>query len=185
MKYISVTHVDSVTGVPGYKAPMFNGPKFPDIKGLQIEWADESRWPIIHPDDYPKFYGTCDDDAVLDIPGFIVEVSKETYDNLYSDELRARLPSEATPRQLRLALFELGYHDQVEAYIEALPEPQKTKVKISWEYATIINKNDPIVSKLVEELGFTEEQLDELFIKARSIETNPFAEEQTAPEEPA
>ena len=178
MKYICVTHVDQQTGIPGFKAPMFNGPKFPDIKGLSIVWADESRWPIIHPDDYPKFYGTCDDDADLDIPGFISEMSKEAYDNLYSDELRARLPNEATPRQLRLALFDLGYHEQVETYIESLPEPQKTKVKISWEYATMIKKGDPIIQKVVEELSFTEEQLDDLFVRAQNVETNPFVEKQ-------
>jgi hypothetical protein len=114
MKYICVTHVDSRTGVLGHRAPMRNGPSHPALKGLNLEWWDESNWPLTHPDQFPRFYGTCDDDADVSIEGVIMifqdtetVTAKEQYDAAYGEELRARLPSVATPLQIRLLLLSL------------------------------------------------------------------------------
>jgi len=177
MKYIAVTYVDKLTGIPGYKEPMRKGPVHPDVKGLNIEWWDASRWPIEHPDDYPRFYGTCDDDADLDIPG-VVRVfeddehdgtAKEQYDALWNQELKARLPLVATPRQIRLALLDAGLLDSVTTAFADLAEPMKTKAQIEWEYATEIEKNSPLIQKLYPKLGLTEDELDDLFVAAASI----------------
>lgn len=65
--YICVTHVDARTGIPCTVAPMGHGPAFPKVKGLQIVWANQTEWPT----DKPLFYGTCDDDADVSIPGVI------------------------------------------------------------------------------------------------------------------
>ena len=181
MKYIAVTYVDRKTGIPGFEAPMKNGPRHPDVKGLNIEWWDQSRWPIEHPDDYPKFYGTCDDDADIFQRG-VVHVfqdrddatAKEQYDNLWNMELKARLPSVATPRQLRLALLDAGLLDSVQTAIETLEEPIKSKALIEWEYASQIEKSSPLIQKLYPQLGLTEDQLDDLFEAAVSTRpTNP------------
>ena len=192
MKYICVTHVDSRTGVPGHRAPMRNGPKFPEVKGFTHEWHDESNWPLTHPDQYPRFYGTCDDDADLDIDGVMFVFSDQTrktedgktetvtaqdqYQAAWNQELKARLPSVASPMRIRLALLEMGLLEQVQHYVEALEEPVKSKVLILWEYSTEIYKHHPAIQKLAEGLGLTEETLDEIFVKADSISEDPFAE---------
>ena len=123
--FICVTHVDSKTKIPGFKHPMRNGPSFPDVKGLNIEWWDQSRWPIQHPDDYPCFYGTCDDDADTTIEGVVGVLTEAEYNQAKEDEEFARIPSVVTPRQARLALLQAGLLQDVINAIEALPEPTK------------------------------------------------------------
>jgi len=73
--YICVTHVDSVTKISCELAPMAHGPSFPDIKGFKIEFANQHEWPT----DVPKFYGKCDDDADLDVSGFLNTLTEEEY----------------------------------------------------------------------------------------------------------
>jgi hypothetical protein len=187
-KYIAVTYVDKKTGIPGFKEPMRRGPVHPDVKGLNIEWWDASRWPISHPDDYPLFYGTCDDDADLDIDG-VMKVfedddhdgtAKEQYDALWNQEIKARLPSVATARQIRLALLDAGLLDSVTTAFDELIEPLKTKAMIEWEYATEIDKNSPLIQKLYPQLGLTEDQLDDLFVAAVNTgPTNPDDDDNT------
>ena len=79
--YICVTEVDAVTKIPCTVEPQRNGPSMPDIKGLDIKWADESTWPIEQNQAgvylrAPKYYGTCDDDVSILIPG-VLEVLTE------------------------------------------------------------------------------------------------------------
>jgi len=194
--YICVTHVDSKTKVPGNKAPMKNGPAFPDVKGLNIEWWDASNWPLTHPDLYPRFYGTCDDDADTDIPGvvFVFEdqqdeegtvtsTAEEQYNSAKAVEEKARLPQEASPMRLRLALLELDLLDTVMGYYNSYEDPIKTKIAIYWEYSDLINKHHPIVQKMAEDVELTEEQVDEIFITANSINEDPWYVEPTQEEE--
>jgi len=199
MKYIAVTYVDKATKIPGFKEPMRNGPVYPDVKGLNIEWWDASRWPLEHPE-YPLFYGTCDDDADFDTPGIMkvfedlsyndddgtgTEITvnmtaKEHYEDLWNRELKTRLPSVATARQIRLALLDVGLLDSVQNAFADLTEPLKTKAQIEWEYATEIDKNSPLIQKLYPKLGLTEEQLDDLFVAAAEMGlTNPDADTET------
>lgn len=183
MKYVIVTHIDSRTKIPGFKEQMKNGPTFPEVKGLNIEWWDQSRWPIQHPDDYPRFYGTCDDDADTDMAGVMQVITKEMYDEHYAVELRARMPSVATPLQIRLALIKMGLLDTIQNFIAALPEPAKTIVTTEWEYAIEIDKNSNTIKNLAAQMGLTSEQLDDIFITASQMTPggldpfNPFPEE--------
>ena len=80
--YIVVTEVDAVTKVVCTAEPQRTGPSMPDIKGLQIVWQDKSTWPVETSADgtylrAPKYYGTCDDDADLNIAG-VLDVLTET-----------------------------------------------------------------------------------------------------------
>lgn len=192
MKYICVTHVDSRTGVPCNRAPMKNGPAFPDVKGFQHEWHDESRWPLTHPDQYPRFFGTCDDDADLDLDGvvFVFEDStrenedgttttttaQEKYEEARAQEMKARLPSVASPMRIRLALLEMGLLEQIQTHVESLEEPIKSKIYIMWEYSTEVRKNHPAIQKLAEQLNIDEDTLDQIFVKATELSEDPFAE---------
>jgi len=193
--YICVTHVDNRTKIPGNKAPMRNGPTFPDVKGLNIEWWDESNWPLTHPDQFPRFYGTCDDDADTDIPGVVfvfedqedeegtvISTAEQQYLEQKAQEEKARLPQEASPMRIRLALLELGLLDSVVAHFDTYDATTKAKIAIIWEFADYIPKHHPIVQKMAEGLEWTEEQLDNVFIKANEVSDNPFAVEEETPE---
>ena len=88
MKYICVTHVDSITRTPCTDAPMPNGPDYPALDRLVIEWSNQSEYPTNN----PKFYGYCDDAADLQTAGVIEVLSKKDYDQKRRDEMYARKP---------------------------------------------------------------------------------------------
>lgn len=79
------------------------------------------------------------------------------------------VPQEVTMRQARLALLGLGMLSTVEAAIDALPEPPRTAARIEWDYSNTIQRNNGFVSQLAVTLGFSESQLDELFITASGL----------------
>lgn len=54
---------------------MRRGPAFPAVKGLVIEWFNETQWPT----ERPLFYGTCDDDADVSVPGVVRVLSEQDY----------------------------------------------------------------------------------------------------------
>ena len=87
MKHVTFTHVDSVTGVPGYIEPMSNGPAFPNVSGLTYLFALESQYPT----DKPVFYGTCLDDADVRIPGVLHVVTEQDAFSAHVNELKRRL----------------------------------------------------------------------------------------------
>lgn len=81
----------------------------------------------------------------------------------------ASVPQEVTMRQARLALLGIGMLSTVEAAIDALPEPPRTAARIEWDYSNTIQRNNGFVSQLAVTLGFSEAQLDELFITASGL----------------
>ena len=195
MQYICVTHVDSKTGVRCNRAPMKNGPAFPAVKGFTHEWHDQSNWPLTHPDQYPRFYGTCDDDADTTIEGVVMvfndltrehkqedgttttitTTAQEQYETARAQEMYARLPKTATPVRLRLALLDMGLLDSVQAYFDSLDDTVKNKIAIIWEYSTEIHKGHPMIQNMAQGMEMSEEALDEIFVKANEISENPFA----------
>jgi len=59
------------------------------------------------------------------------------------------VPSAVTRRQLRLWLVRHGYTlAQVEAVIDALPEPQRTEARIEWQDATQFERGHPLLRQL-------------------------------------
>ena len=80
--YICVTEVDAVTKIVCTDEPQRTGPSMPAVKGLNIIWQDKSTWPVSTDSTgkylrAPKYYGTCDADADLNIAG-VLEVLTET-----------------------------------------------------------------------------------------------------------
>ena len=86
MRYIKFTYVDTVTGVAITEAPALNGPVFPAVAGLEFAWARESQYPT----DIPEFFGTCQDDADIAVPGVLGELSPEDWSSALTDEVSAR-----------------------------------------------------------------------------------------------
>lgn len=73
---ICVTHVDARTGIPCTIAPMSHGPAFPKVKGLIVEFGNQTQWPT----NEPLFFGSCDDDADLTIAGVVRSLTPEQYE---------------------------------------------------------------------------------------------------------
>lgn len=74
-----------------------------------------------------------------------------------------------TMRQARLALLEQGLLTLVQDAIALIPEPDKTKIQIEWEYASEVDRNSSWVSVLQPALGVTDEQMDALFTLASTL----------------
>jgi len=79
------------------------------------------------------------------------------------------VPIEVTQRQARMALHSLGLLTTVEAAINALPDPPRTEARIAWDFSNTVQRGNPFVSQLAALLGFTEAQLDQLFIAAAAL----------------
>jgi hypothetical protein len=88
MKFIKYTYVDAQTSVCVNKAPAKNGPKEPEIKGLQFVFAAERKYPT----DVPEFFGICDDDADLGIDGCLGEITETEFTQERQVEINARKP---------------------------------------------------------------------------------------------
>ena len=165
MKHIHFTYVDAKTGISVHKEPAANGPKLPEIKGLEFVWAKESEYPT----DTPNFYGRCSDDADLSVDGFIGVISEEDFNIFWNDELNARnwKPKVVSMRQARLALLNAELLSQVDAAIESFTDPkEKEAAKIEWEYATEVRRDSIFTIRLAEALQLDEAKLDELFAAA-------------------
>ena len=77
---------------------------------------------------------------------------------------------DVTPRQFRQALVLSGISaDNIVAMIETQPEPLRSLALIEWEYSTAFIRSNPLVNQLAPALGFTSEQLDELWLLAGGL----------------
>jgi len=88
MKHVKFTYVDAQTNICVNKAPARNGPKFPEIKGLQFVFAAERNYPT----DVPEFFGVCDDDADLEIDGCFGELTEAEFIAERHTEINSRKP---------------------------------------------------------------------------------------------
>jgi len=80
------------------------------------------------------------------------------------------MPTSVTPRQARLALLQIGKLDAVSAALATIPDPaRRTAAQIEWEYATVIERNSPLVTSLAAGLGLTAADIDALFEAASRI----------------
>lgn len=75
------------------------------------------------------------------------------------------IPNLVSMRQARLALLQNGLLDDVETSIQQGAREDK----ITWEYATEVNRTDTLVTNMAIALGLSKAQLDELFILAAAL----------------
>lgn len=95
--YICVTNVDVETNIICTKEPMRTGPGLPNIKGLEIIWAEKSTWPIpLNTDGSykipPKYYCICNDDADTTIAGVLEVLTEQEWIQRKRDESYAVKP---------------------------------------------------------------------------------------------
>jgi hypothetical protein len=94
---------------------------------------------------------------------------RETYPNRIEAVKKSLVPQQVTMTQARLALFEAGLLSQVQAVIDALPEPLQTTTQIQWDYGTVVNRDDSLVVNLSTQLNLNETALDDLFVLAATL----------------
>lgn len=75
------------------------------------------------------------------------------------------VPAVVTPRQIRLALNQIGLRQTVEQAVAAGSQD----LKDWWEYALDIERNNALVVGMAQQLGITEQQLDDLFKLAATL----------------
>lgn len=161
MKYLKFTYVDAVTGVPVTDAPASNGPKFPDVDGLEFIWARESRYPT----NVPEFFGTCPDDSFATAAGVLAVLTHADFEQMRLDEMRARVPRVVTIRQAKLALLQAGLLDNIEA---AMTQADRA-TQIEWEYAIEFRCDWPALLAVQSALSLTDAQVDDLFALAATL----------------
>ncbi len=112
----------------------------------------------------------CTSEAELDAA--ISDLSEEQKNFIRNDfyGISNAIPSQATPRQIRLALTISGISiETIDAAIEAMPEPDRSLAKIEWEYATYFARDNQLMNSMAQGLGMTEEQIDGLFSLASTL----------------
>ena len=163
MQYLKFTYVDTVTGISIVSEPAANGPVFPAVTGLEYVWARESRYPT----DVPEFFGTCPDGANTNVDGVLGVYLQADWETMCEDEMRARnpVPQQVTMRQARLALLSAGLLDDVEAVIAAAGRA----AQLEWEYAAMVDRNNPAVAAVQQQKALTDAQIDDLFREAAKL----------------
>ena len=82
-----------------------------------------------------------------------------------------------TNQQLRSALVLMSFQqnkpqlhpDAIKAYIETLPEPNRSLALQQWEYSNEMLRNNPLVNSFAGGLGLTQQDLDDLWVFARTL----------------
>jgi len=94
--FIVLTQVDKKTKQPCTKAQMANGPGFPAVNNLAIQFQNESEWPVKTDANgiyltAPEYYGICDDDSFTGFPGVLEVITTEAeFSTRKRDEYYAR-----------------------------------------------------------------------------------------------
>jgi len=116
------------------------------VKDKEGNWVE--AWKV-----QPMFPEYTDDD------GKVVTEAEQiaAYEAQKAAERRSKM--ECTPRQARLALASAGLYEAVQTSVAAVSD----EARIEWEYATMIERTNPIIINMQTELGISDEALDGLF----------------------
>lgn len=77
---------------------------------------------------------------------------------------------DVTPRQIRQALILSGVSlSTIDSAIDAMPEPTRSLARTEWEYSNAFERNRPLVKQVGIAMGWTDEQLDNLWILAGTL----------------
>ena len=101
MQYLKFTYIDAITGISVASEPATNGPAYPNVAGLQFEWARESRYPS----DAPEFFGTAPDTSSTQIEGVLAVLDPQDYETMRADEMAARVVKAAAGRRITRLAF--------------------------------------------------------------------------------
>jgi hypothetical protein len=104
---------------------------------------------------------------------FDVELTESQYqilNTIVQDHVNTDTIKSVTPRQMRIALVMSNIPiSNIEALIDSLPEPDKSVVRITWEYSVEFQRNNPLIASLGPALGLSEAQIEQLFTLAATL----------------
>ena len=140
-----------------------------DAKSLaDLSWTDPALgvsdcawWPerdISDPLGYGEMYDMSSEKLTINHELKVVDVFREKIQSPPPPP-----PDAVTMRQARLALLDLGLLNSIDEAINTMQEPDKTKAKIEWEYAAVVERSSDWVSDLGQQLGLSDVQIDDLF----------------------
>lgn len=101
------------------------------------------------------------------VDGVITPITKEDIESIEIGKLSLIpvVPSSVTMRQARLALLAAGLLDDVNTLIASIGQ----EAAITWEFATEVQRNNELVIAVLTSKGFTENQIDDLFVSADKL----------------
>jgi hypothetical protein len=80
------------------------------------------------------------------------------------------IPSAISMRQIRLALIDAKKVTAVNDAIKAISDSvEKAKTQVEWDYGTVVERNAPWFLSIMESIGYTDKDIDSLFLKASSL----------------
>lgn len=82
---------------------------------------------------------------------------------------RPGVPQTVTMGQAKLALHDAGLLVHVDAAIEAMPEPQRTRALLEWNARPTVDRDSPLVAQLGAMVGLDDPALDALFTTAATL----------------
>lgn len=100
--------------------------------------------------------------------------TREYYEGATQEELdeynKSLVPEVVTKLQLKIQLTLSGFDlTLIDNAINQLPEPQRSLTSISWNDATLFERNNQLLISLATQLGLTSLDLDNIFISALNI----------------
>jgi len=167
MKYVKGYYVDAKDGRPANKHNLRHGPALPS-DDLIVDVVDHRQRPSL-------IIGTIPDNS--EIPEALEEINQSEHENIIKslkdwrqkrkeDQInRSRNIATLTRADFKLALLERGELGSVKA---AMDDPSADpRAVILWEDALEFKRMNKDLLALADELGYTEEQLDEIFSISR------------------
>lgn len=119
----------------------------------------------VHEGEYPSFSPN-----MIVSEGPIVNIGGEWFTTYTQTQIQTQtenmVPHSVTMGQARLALFDLGKLNDVLFILNSLPEPQKQRALIEWEYRPTVDRDSALVLQLGQALNL---DLDALFIAAEAL----------------
>lgn len=76
------------------------------------------------------------------------------------------VPASVPMRNARLALSATGLLSTVQNYIASMAGQAGEEARIDWQFALNVRRDSPLVKEMIQALGKTDEEIDELFIQA-------------------
>ena len=85
----------------------------------------------------------------------------------------ASVPPSVSMAKARAVLITGGYMASITAALDAMTGIEGEVARSDWQFATTVDRNDPLTQSLAGILGLSSLQMDDLFIAANASPTNP------------
>lgn len=90
--------------------------------------------------------------------------------SLTPDELKSRVPESISRRQAKQLLIQLGQIESIQNIIDAVEDPiEKQLLQSWWDDSQTFERHHPTVIEMSSLLGWTEDELDNMFIEASKL----------------